>query len=104
MLDAETLSRAFRALAHPRRAMIFRLLAAHPEAGDSFDILARALGLPPSTVTPHLREMERCGLVCRQRRGDRTAFELCTDDFIATLQATISLAERTRTGPLFEVA
>lgn len=53
----------FAALSHPQRLSALRmLLAAWPHsivAGE----LARRLAIPPSTMTFHLRELERAGLI-----------------------------------------
>ena len=76
MMSNEVLTRNFKALSHPRRAMIFRLLAKSPEAGDSLDQLPQATRLRYSSLVHHLREMGRCGLVRRHRRGPEVAHRL----------------------------
>ncbi len=72
----EQLALNFKALSHPRRVKIFHLLASQPEAGNSLDRLLRATRLPYSSLIHHLREMERCGLVRRRRRGPEVAHRL----------------------------
>jgi len=81
----DTLSRNFKALSHPRRSMIFRLLAKRPAAGDSFDRLKQATRLHRSSLIHHLREMERCGLIRRHRRGAEVAYRLTPAELTAAL-------------------
>jgi ArsR family transcriptional regulator len=69
MPSNETLALSFKALAHPRRVRIFRLLATTPEAGDSFLSLQKHTGLCESSLSHHIREMERSGLLLRRRKG-----------------------------------
>lgn len=85
MMTNDVLARNFKALAHPRRMLIFQLLASQPEAGDSLDRLRQATRLRYSSLVHHLREMERCGLVRRRRRGPEVAYRLVTDELNAAL-------------------
>ena len=66
----------YKALAHPRRARIFRLLFENSHTGFSFLTLQAATRLRPSSLAHHIREMERCGLVRRQRKGNRVSVSL----------------------------
>lgn len=72
------IANAFKALAHPRRARLFRLLAECPESGRSFSALQAATGLSPTSLVHHLREMERGGLIRRVRKGNEVAHLLTT--------------------------
>ncbi len=69
MTKDERTSRAFKALAHPRRMRLFRLLAERPETGDSILKLYTAARIPEASFRHHLSEMERSGLVRRRRVG-----------------------------------
>lgn len=61
---------ALAALAQEHRLKIFRLLMQHgPEGLPAGEIAAR-LGLPPSTLSGHLAQLERAGLL-RSRRHQR---------------------------------
>ena len=99
MMTNEDLARNFKALAHPRRAMIFRLLAKHPEAGDSLDHLAQATRLQNSSLVHHLREMDRCGLLRRRRRGPEVAYRLIPGEFNAALGEAADISQIARHRP-----
>lgn len=99
MMTNDALARNFKALAHPRRAMIFRLLAKRPDAGDSLDRLERATRLQYSSLVHHLREMERCGLIRRQRRGPEVAYRLASGELTAALGEATHIAQIVRHRP-----
>lgn len=99
MMTNAALARNFKALSHPRRAMIFRLLAKRPGAGDSLDRLERATRLQYSSLVHHLREMEKCGLIRRQRRGPEVAYRLIAGDLTAALGEAMDTAQVARHRP-----
>lgn len=99
MMTNDALARNFKALSHPRRAMIFRLLARRPETGDSFDRLAQATRLQPSSLVHHLREMERCGIVRRRRRGLEVAYRLATGELTLALGEATNVTRVARHRP-----
>lgn len=57
------------ALGHEARVAVFRLLAAAGEAGMAAGALAAALGVPPSTLSFHLKDLRTAGLVDARRQG-----------------------------------
>ena len=73
MTDDARHARAFRALAHPRRMKLFRLLAENPDRGRSILTLYDAARIPEASFRHHLAEMERAGLLRRKRRGREVA-------------------------------
>lgn len=93
MMNDATLSRNFKALAHPRRAMIFRILSLRPEQGSSLDSLLGATRLSPSSLVHHLREMERCGLLARHRRGVNVVYAVRPGEFTAALGSAMRIAD-----------
>lgn len=95
----EKLALSFKALSHPRRAMIFRLLAERPEAGKSLDRLLHATGLRYSSLVHHVREMERCGLIRRQRRGPEVAYLLTPGELTRALEDAGAAVRIARRGP-----
>ncbi|WP_281842791.1 helix-turn-helix domain-containing protein [Sinisalibacter aestuarii] len=89
-----------KALAHPRRAMIFRLLAQDPGAGRGFRRLADRTRLRDSSLAHHLREMERGGLLRRHRRGAEVVFSLSVTELTQALAIALRLGEASRSsGP-----
>jgi ArsR family transcriptional regulator, arsenate/arsenite/antimonite-responsive transcriptional repressor len=57
------------ALAQETRLRIFRLLAAHGPDGVTAGELAEALAIPPNTLSFHLHQLSRAGLVGSRRDG-----------------------------------
>lgn len=89
MMANDTLARNFKALAHPRRAMLFRLLTENPASGDSLSRLQKTTRLSMTSLVHHLREMERCGMIQRHRHGAEVAYRLtCAELSLALGEAT----------------
>ena len=76
MTADETIALAYNALAHPRRARLFRLLSIEPEAGRSFGSLLLATGFAKAALKHHIDVMEKGGLIRRRRHGNFVAFVL----------------------------
>ncbi|MBI5137335.1 MAG: winged helix-turn-helix transcriptional regulator [Nitrospirae bacterium] len=76
-ISLERLCAAFGALSNPHRLRIFlRLTACCPpgaareaDAACCVGELGAELGVAPSTVSHHIKELERCGLIHMTRRG-----------------------------------
>ena len=98
MTNDETIARAFKSLAHPRRVKIFRILATNPETGRSFTTLHNAMNIGETPLVHHLREMERGGLITRKRRGAEVVHVLTTDLLFLAMDETKRLG-RKATGP-----
>lgn len=64
------------AFAHSRRLRILRLLAEHPEVGQSLTAMQRATGYKVGPLLKHLRIMERAGLIARDPAGHAVAGSL----------------------------
>ena len=77
--DVQQFSEIFKALSNPYRLSIFMRLAFCPgqekASGPDAQIcecvgtLGRDLGIAPSTVSHHIKELRRAGLIRIQRRG-----------------------------------
>ncbi len=62
---------ALAALAQETRLAVFRRWVRGGPAGESAGALAEALGIPAPTLSFHLKELERAGLIV-QRRASRS--------------------------------
>ena len=77
--DTERFAEMFKALSNPNRLTIFLRLASCCALGDSCSTdtepcecvgeLGRDLGIAPSTVSHHIKELHRAGLIRIERRG-----------------------------------
>lgn len=86
----------FRALSHHNRAKLFRILVDTPEAGQSYSDLKAVASMTDATLTHHLREMERAGLIKRRRRGIHTTYFVDAKAFITALSTTQTRAQKSR--------
>jgi DNA-binding transcriptional ArsR family regulator len=67
MQEKQALS-ALAALSHETRLWVFRLLVRQGPAGMPAGEIAQRLGIPPATLSFHLKELERAGLIGATRR------------------------------------
>ncbi len=58
---------ALSALAHEHRLSVYRLLVEAGPQGLSAGAIAGRLRLPPSSLTFHLKHLQRAGLIARER-------------------------------------
>lgn len=68
-MELHALAGRFAALAHPTRVALIRLLVGAGPGGLPAGEIAAALGVPPSSLSFHLREMEGAGLLRAARAG-----------------------------------
>jgi DNA-binding transcriptional ArsR family regulator len=61
--------KALAALAQPSRLRIFRALVVAGSPGMTPGILGATLGVPPATLSFHLKELAHAGLVSLERSG-----------------------------------
>ena len=67
--EAVETARLFKALADPARVKLMSLLLTSPEGEQNGNELAAAVGLTESTVSHHLSQLRKAGLVESDRRG-----------------------------------
>lgn len=68
-LTAAVVIQGLAALAHPTRLAIFRELVRKGARGQSAGELARLLGVPPQTLSFHVKELSHAGLIEGRREG-----------------------------------
>jgi ArsR family transcriptional regulator, arsenate/arsenite/antimonite-responsive transcriptional repressor len=68
-LASATVIAGLAALAHETRLALFRALVRKGDPGESAGELARRLEVPPQTLSFHLKEMARAGLLTSRREG-----------------------------------
>jgi ArsR family transcriptional regulator, arsenate/arsenite/antimonite-responsive transcriptional repressor len=74
-MEDEELLRALRALAQPTRLRTVALLA-RTQTGMAAGAIAEKLGVPQNTLSGHLAQLIRAGLLDGERRGRHIIFEL----------------------------
>ena len=68
-MDAAQAVSALAALAQEHRLALFRLLVQAERPGLAAGALAEALGVPNSSLSFHLAQLHRAGLIVQKRRG-----------------------------------
>jgi len=66
-MDGKQMVVALSALAHESRLAVFRLLVERGPDGLPAGAIAAAVGLPPSSLTFHLQQLTRAGLITQRR-------------------------------------
>ncbi len=80
--ETERLAGVFKALSNPNRLAIFLRLvsccepgtrySADPDPGTCVGEVSRGLGIVPSTVSHHLKELRQAGLIRMERNGQKS--------------------------------
>lgn len=68
-VKASDVTTALSALAHEKRLEIFRLLVKRGPDGFAAGVIAEKLGLPAPTLSFHIKELNRAGLVSARQNG-----------------------------------
>ena len=68
-MESNEVVRALAALAHPLRLEIFRALVVTGQNGLTPGVIQEALGIPPATLSFHLKELATAGLVAARKDG-----------------------------------
>src|SRR5580658_6783562 len=69
VMKAKDVIEALGALAHEHRLGVFRLLVERGPAGLPAGKIAERVGLVPSSLTFHLQNLQRAGLIARRRES-----------------------------------
>ena len=86
---------ALSALSHESRLAVFRQLVEAGPAGDTPGRIAERLGLPPSTLSFHLKELAHAGLVSSRNEG---RFVIYAADYAAMTGLIAFLSEECCAG------
>ena len=68
-MEIETASTAFAALSQPSRLEVVKRLVQAGPKGEAAGDIARGLGVPGPTMSFHLKELERAGLILSRKEG-----------------------------------
>jgi len=68
-METSAVTAALAALSHGKRLDIYRLLVRRGPAGFPAGLIAEKLGLPAATLSFHIRELDRAGLVTARQDG-----------------------------------
>ena len=86
-VEEDDLTVALRALAHPVRLSILRILAERAARDCCCTDVTDSLPLAQSTVSQHIKVLLDAGLIARKSRGTRNCYFLCTDRLASTASA-----------------
>jgi DNA-binding transcriptional ArsR family regulator len=107
MQDAD-LANVMRALGHPVRLSILRILAERQQDDCCCTDVTDCLPLAQSTVSQHIKVLLDAGLLERRAKGTRNCYVLRADRFAALHKATAGLfsgfAAETQSPPVKELA
>lgn len=68
-MEMITATQIFAALGHPGRLSVFRMLMRLAPQGARPTEIAQTLGMVQNTLSHHLADLERCGLIRAERQG-----------------------------------
>jgi ArsR family transcriptional regulator len=84
-MESTEVVRALAALAHPLRLEIFRALVVTGQNGLTPGVIQEALGIPPATLSFHLKELSNSGLVTQERASRNLIYRAAYDNMNALL-------------------
>ena len=85
LLDEATAIKALAALAQAQRLRAFRALVAAGPDGLTPGVMAEELGVAPSALSFHLKELSHSGLVSSEARGRNLIYRASFDHMTALL-------------------
>ena len=84
-MDEKAVVNALTALAQPVRLRVFRALVVTGQAGLTPGAMAEGLGIPPNTLSFHLKELANAGLVTQERASRNIIYRAAYDQMNALL-------------------
>jgi DNA-binding transcriptional ArsR family regulator len=90
-METVAVLRVLAALAQETRLRLFRLLVEHGASGLPAGEIGRRLGLPPATLSFHIKELATAGLVSARQQGRSIRY---ATDFAAMRNLVAYLSEK----------
>jgi DNA-binding transcriptional ArsR family regulator len=84
MEDTEVV-RSLAALAQPHRLKVFRALVVAGPGGMTPGVMSEGAGIPPATLSFHLKELMNAGLVTQERQGRSLVYRASFDHMTGLL-------------------
>lgn len=84
-MDELDVVRSLAALAQPVRLKVFRALVVTGQAGLTPSAMAEGLGIPPNTLSFHLKELAHAGLVTQERASRNVIYRAAYERMNALL-------------------
>lgn len=84
-MESQQVIQALAALAHPLRLEVFRALVVSGQTGLTPGVMQEALGVPPATLSFHLKELVNSGLVTQERASRNLIYRAAYDNMNALL-------------------
>lgn len=78
-MESKDVVLALAALAHAARLELFRALVVAGPSGMTPGVMAQGAGLPPATLSFHLKELSHAGLVVAERQGRHLIYRVQFD-------------------------
>ncbi|MBU7575160.1 MAG: helix-turn-helix transcriptional regulator [Hydrogenophaga sp.] len=82
-MELKEVVQALAALAHPLRLEVFRALVVAGQSGLTPGVIQDALGVPPATLSFHLKELANSGLVTQERASRHLIYRAAYDNMNA---------------------
>jgi len=84
-MDESAVIKALAALAQPVRLQVFRALVVAGRDGLTPGTMAEGLGIPPNTLSFHLKELAHAGLVTQERASRNIIYRAAYEQMNALL-------------------
>ena len=84
-MEEKDVVQSLAALAQPVRLRVFRALVVRGASGLTPGAMAEGLGIPPNTLSFHLKELTHAGLVTQERSSRNIVYRAAYDQMNALL-------------------
>lgn len=84
-MEEKDVIRSLAALAHGFRLQVFRALVVAGPRGMTPGVMSEGSGIPPATLSFHLKELMNAGLVTQERQGRNLVYRASFDNMNALL-------------------